>query len=70
MLWRHNATIQESGVGHVHRYTVFHEDVLNLPGLTEQQREILQKKLDNFTVTEVEPSLVEGGDRFNPGIYK
>ncbi len=46
------------------------EDVLDLPGLTEQQREILQKNLDNFTVTEVEPSLVEGGDRFNPGIYK
>jgi photosystem II PsbU protein len=44
--------------------------VLNLPGLTEQQREILQKNLDNFTVTEVEPSLVEGDDRFNPGIYK
>lgn len=46
------------------------EDVLDLPGLTEQQREILQKNLDKFTVTAVEPSLVEGGDRFNPGIYK
>jgi photosystem II PsbU protein len=46
------------------------EDVLNLPGLTEQQRDILQKNLDKFTVSEVEPSLVEGGDRFNPGIYK
>jgi photosystem II PsbU protein len=46
------------------------EDVLNLPGLTEQQREILEENLDNFTVTEVEPALVEGGDRFNPGIYK
>ncbi|HIK46118.1 MAG TPA: photosystem II complex extrinsic protein PsbU [Leptolyngbyaceae cyanobacterium M65_K2018_010] len=46
------------------------EDVLNLPGLTEQQLELLRKNLDNFTVTEVEPALVEGGDRFNPGIYK
>jgi photosystem II PsbU protein len=46
------------------------EEVLDLPGLTEQQREILEKNLNNFTVTEVEPALVEGGDRFNPGIYK
>ncbi|TVP71314.1 MAG: photosystem II complex extrinsic protein PsbU [Leptolyngbya sp. LCM1.Bin17] len=46
------------------------EDVLDLPGLTEQQRDILEKNLDNFTVTDVEPALVEGGDRFNPGIYK
>lgn len=46
------------------------EDVLNIPGLTEQQREVLQQNLDKFTVTEVEPALVEGGDRYNPGIYK
>jgi photosystem II PsbU protein len=46
------------------------EDVLNIPGLTEQQRDRLRENLDKFTVTEVEPALVEGGDRYNPGIYK
>lgn len=46
------------------------EEVLNLPGLTEPQRDLLRKNLDKFTVTQVEPALVEGGDRYNPGIYK
>lgn len=46
------------------------EDVLKIPGLTEQQRELLQQNLEHFTVTEVTPALVEGGDRYNPGIYK
>lgn len=46
------------------------QDVLDIPGLTEQQREVLRKNLDHFTVTEVEPALVEGGDRYNPGLYR
>jgi photosystem II PsbU protein len=46
------------------------EDVLDIPGLTAKQRELLSKNLDKFTVTEVEPALVEGGDRYNPGVYK
>jgi photosystem II PsbU protein len=46
------------------------EDVLDLPGLSAHQKEILQSNLDNFTVTEVEEALVEGGDRFNNGVYK
>jgi photosystem II PsbU protein len=46
------------------------EDVLNIPGLTEQQRELLRNNLEKFTVTEVEPALIEGGDRYNPGIYR
>ncbi len=46
------------------------EDVLEIPGLSEKQQEILQANLDNFTVTSVEPALVEGQDRINPGIYK
>lgn len=46
------------------------EDVLNIPGLTEQQKELLRANLDNFTVTKVEPALVEGSDRYNPGIYR
>jgi photosystem II PsbU protein len=46
------------------------QDVLDIPGLTDQQREVLRKNLDQFTVTEVEPALVEGGDRYNPGLYR
>lgn len=46
------------------------EDVLNIPGLTEQQKAVLRTNLDQFTVTEPEPALIEGGDRYNPGIYR
>lgn len=46
------------------------EDVLNIPGLSERQKEILKANFDNFTVTEVETALVEGGDRYNNGLYK
>ncbi|MEY3299512.1 MAG: Photosystem 12 kDa extrinsic protein [Cyanobacteriota bacterium] len=46
------------------------EDVLDMPGLTEQQIDILQANLDNFTVTVPDPALVEGADRFNNGVYK
>lgn len=46
------------------------EDVLNIRGLTEQQKELLQANFDNFTVTDVSKELVEGGDRFNNGVYR
>lgn len=46
------------------------EDVLEIPGLTEKQIDTLQTNLENFAVTAVEPALVEGQDRINPGIYK
>ncbi|WOD39516.1 photosystem II complex extrinsic protein PsbU [Nodosilinea sp. E11] len=46
------------------------EDVLDLPGLSEQQLNILRTNLDNFTVTVTDPALVEGADRFNNGVYK
>lgn len=46
------------------------EDVLNIPGLSERQKEILKANFDNFTVTEVETALVEGEDRYNNGLYK
>jgi photosystem II PsbU protein len=45
------------------------EDVLEIPGLSERQKELLQANIDNFAVTEVDPTFVEGGDRYNPGIY-
>lgn len=46
------------------------EDVLDMPGLTEQQIDILKANLDNFTVTVPDPALIEGADRFNNGVYK
>ncbi|OLP17963.1 photosystem II protein [Leptolyngbya sp. 'hensonii'] len=45
-------------------------DVLRIPGLTDSQKETLKANLGNFTVTSVENALVEGGDRYNNGIYK
>lgn len=46
------------------------EDVLEIPNLTESQRQLLEANLDKFTVTPVEPALIGGQDRLNPGIYK
>ncbi len=46
------------------------EDVLNLAGLSDKQKELLQANLDNFTVTELEPNFNEGDDRINNGIYR
>lgn len=46
------------------------EEVLKLPGLSERQLDILKSNLDNFTVTDPNPALVEGADRFNNGVYK
>lgn len=45
------------------------EDVLNIPGLTERQKEVLKSNLNNLTVTPPESALVEGFDRLNNGIY-
>jgi photosystem II PsbU protein len=45
-------------------------DVLKISGLTENQKQFLQANLDKFTVTPVEEALVEGGDRYNNGIYR
>lgn len=45
------------------------EDILDIPGLSERQKELLQANLDKFTVSEEEDVFVEGGDRYNPGVY-
>jgi photosystem II PsbU protein len=46
------------------------EDVLEIPGLSDRQKQVLQANLDKFTVTQVDPTFVEGGDRYNPGVYE
>lgn len=45
------------------------EDVLNIPGLTEAQKDLLKANLDNFTVTDVESVFIEGDNRLNNGLY-
>lgn len=45
------------------------EDVLDIPGLSNSQKERLQANLDEFTVTSVDSTFVEGGDRYNNGVY-
>ncbi len=46
------------------------EDVLELPGLSDRQKQILQANLDKLTVTDTEGAFNEGDDRYNNGIYK
>jgi len=45
------------------------EEVLEMPGLTDAQKEVLEKYLDEFTITPVEPILQEGDFRLNTGSY-
>jgi photosystem II PsbU protein len=45
------------------------EEVLNIPGLSERQKDRLQANLDNFVVTPPSKEFNEGGDRINPGVY-
>ena len=45
------------------------EDVLEIPGLSEKQKERLQANLDNFTVTPTADVFNVGDDRINPGQY-
>ena len=45
------------------------EDVLEIPGLSDSQLERLQANIDEFFVTDMDPSMNAGGDRYNPGLY-
>jgi photosystem II PsbU protein len=45
------------------------EDVLDIPGLSDHQKELLQAKLDDFTVTPPIDVFNEEDNRINPGIY-
>ena len=46
------------------------EDVLEIPGLSDRQKQILQANLANFAVTDVESAYNEGDDRYNNGVYR
>ncbi|MEB3827529.1 photosystem II complex extrinsic protein PsbU [Phormidium sp. CCY1219] len=45
------------------------DDVFNIPGLSERQKEVLQANRDRFAVTPPSDALVEGDDRINNGYY-
>lgn len=45
------------------------KDVLDISGLTQAQKDLLQANLDNFTVTDVESVFIEGDNRLNNGLY-
>jgi photosystem II PsbU protein len=46
------------------------EDVLEIPGLSDRQKETLKGNFENFAVTKSETVFNEGDDRFNNGIYR
>ena len=45
------------------------EDVLQIPDLSERQKERLEENLEQFVVTDPEAAFVEGDDRINNGVY-
>lgn len=46
------------------------EDILEIPGLRQVEKDRIQQNLDVFTISAPDPALVEGADRFNNGVYK
>lgn len=46
------------------------DEIFDMPELSDRQKEILNRYKDRFYVSEPSSALVEGGDRFNNGIYK
>ncbi|MGF1524106.1 MAG: photosystem II complex extrinsic protein PsbU [Leptolyngbyaceae cyanobacterium] len=46
------------------------EDILEIPGLSDRERDIIEANMDSFTVTPPDPAFVEGADRYNNGVYR
>ena len=46
------------------------EDILEIPGLRDVEKDRIRDNFDIFTISEPDPALVEGADRFNNGVYK
>ncbi len=46
------------------------DEVLEIPDLSDRERDIVKANLSNFTVTAPDPALVEGADRYNNGVYR
>ncbi|MDJ1172018.1 photosystem II complex extrinsic protein PsbU [Roseofilum sp. BLCC_M154] len=45
------------------------EDVLDIPHLSDRQKQTLSSHFGHFTVTPPRTDWTEGDDRFNPGLY-
>lgn len=46
------------------------DEVLDIPGLSDRERDIIESHLGEFAVTPTDPALVEGADRYNNGVYR
>ena len=46
------------------------EDILDIPTLNQVEQDRLKQNMDIFTISDPDPALVEGADRFNNGVYK
>lgn len=46
------------------------EDILEIPTLNQVEQDRLKQNMDIFTISDPDPALVEGADRFNNGVYK
>ncbi len=46
------------------------DDVYDIPGLSQRQKETIGKYAERFTVTSQSEALTYGGDRINNGIYR
>lgn len=58
--------------GMIIRYSPFEsvDEVFDMPGLSDLQKDVLESHRDEFVVTAPNAAFVEGADRFNNGIYK
>ncbi|MGB7412896.1 MAG: photosystem II complex extrinsic protein PsbU [Thermosynechococcaceae cyanobacterium] len=45
------------------------KDILNIPDLSDAEKEAINNNIDSFTVTDPSAALVSGGDRYNDGSY-
>ncbi len=46
------------------------DDLLEIPGLSDREKALIEDNLDKFGITPPDPALVEGADRFNNGVYR
>jgi photosystem II PsbU protein len=45
------------------------KDILDIPGLSDAEKQAINNNIDRFTVTEPSAALVSGDDRYNDGSY-
>lgn len=46
------------------------DELLEIPGLSDREKALIEANLDEFGITPPDPALVEGADRFNNGVYR